>query len=134
MSHIRIYQINLGRDTDRVAFFGRAKLKMLQGSSDINSGIYDLVFDGEVNFDSLEDVYRIFNGKSPVGYRARSMSVSDVVEIVGRKDKSEFYFCDTIGFSKVGFDAGACMIDPRSYDVGGNIIAGTYASRDSRAR
>lgn len=108
MSRIRIYQINLSKDKDRVAFLGRAELEMFQGSTAINSKIYDLVFDGDVRNDSLEDLYRIFNGEYPENYRARSMSVSDVVEVF-EDGKSEFFFCDTIGFAKVDFDPQACF-------------------------
>ena len=37
------------------------------------------------------------------GYRGRSLSVSDVVEVVG-EEKSTFHFCDSIGFREVDFD------------------------------
>jgi len=36
-------------------------------------------------------------------HKGRSLSVSDVVEIIGSDGKSEFYFCDTIGFEKIKF-------------------------------
>ena len=45
----------------------------------------------------------MFNLDHPDGYRGRSLSVSDVVEVVG-EEKSTFHFCDSIGFREVDFD------------------------------
>ena len=45
---ITIYQINMGRDHNRIAFEGLDLLKMYQGSDKIYSRIYDRVFEGEV--------------------------------------------------------------------------------------
>lgn len=75
------------------------------GAPVIDSSIYDSVFEGEINCESLEDVFRMFNINHPEGYRARSLSVSDVVEVTGSdKLKDGFYFCDNIGFNEVVFD------------------------------
>ena len=52
---------------------------------------------------TLEEVYQMFNLDHPEGYRGRSLSVSDVVEVVG-EEKSTFHFCDSIGFREVDFD------------------------------
>ena len=103
MMDIKIYQINLSRDDDRVAFLGHAQLDKFQGSSKVNSEIYDKVFEGAVEADTLEGVYQMFNCDCPDDFRGHSLSVSDVVEIVGGKDAG-FYFCDSIGFQKVEFE------------------------------
>ena len=66
------------------------------------SEIYEPVFDGEVSANDLEEVYYIFNMAHPEGYRGRSMSVSDVVEIQ-TPEGSSFYFCDSIGFQPIEF-------------------------------
>ena len=79
---IKIYQINSERDADRVMFQAYDYLEKLQGTTGINSGIYDCVFEGEVDCITLDDVYAKFNIDSPNGYGGRSLSVSDVVEIV----------------------------------------------------
>ena len=101
---IRIYQINLERDTDRVAFAGLSCLDRYQGSAEINSTIYDNIYEGEVACKTLEDVYRMFNLEHPADYTGRSLSVSDIVEIVEDGEiKPGFYFCDTIGFQQVDF-------------------------------
>ena len=53
MMDIIIYQINLSRDDDRVAYLGLSQLDKFQGSSEVNSGIYDKVFEGAVEVDTL---------------------------------------------------------------------------------
>ena len=100
---IAIYQINPDRDENRVAFLNYEKLERFQGSAELCSKIYDKVFEGEVDCGTLEEVYQMFNLDHPDGYRGRSLSVSDVVEVVG-EEKSTFHFCDSIGFWEVDFD------------------------------
>lgn len=102
---IKIYQVNLERDQDNVSFMGMDTLQRIQGSTEINSAVYDSVFEGEIQCKTLEDVYVMFNRSHPQGYKARSLSVSDVVEIVAdEKLKPGFYFCDSIGFREISFE------------------------------
>ena len=102
---IRIYQVNLGRDEKRVAFMGIDEREHFLESRNIDSSIYDCVFSGDVDCNNLEDVFQKFNIDHPDGYTGRSLSVSDVVEIVDAEtvDKG-FYYCDNVGFSKVEFE------------------------------
>ena len=79
--NIAIYQVNMGRDHNRVAFQSLDEMERFHGSSEIESEIYDKVFEGEVNCENLEDVYRKFNIDHPDGYKGRSLSVSDVVGV-----------------------------------------------------
>ena len=102
---ITIYQINMERDKDRVCFLAHESLAKFQGSAEINGAIYDKVFTGEVDCKSLEDVYRMFNLNHPEGYKGRSLSVSDVVEVSESDEvKKGFYFCDSFGFKQVNFE------------------------------
>lgn len=149
---IKIYQINMERDTERIAFESLELLEQYQGSKEINSTLYDMVYEGEVDCAGLEDVFQMFNLDHPEGYKGRSLSVSDVVEVVEapklvgiieteslkerytdfpsyaaaqdmlREQGTEFsahdyinldipavepgfYFCDSIGFKRIDFDA-----------------------------
>ena len=103
--NIRIYQVNMGRDDKRVAFQGLEELEHFQGSKEIDSSIYDCAFAGQVDCKGLEDVFQKFNIDRPDGYKGRSLSVSDVVEITESDElESGFYFCDSVGFKKVEFD------------------------------
>ena len=42
---------------------------------------YEAVYHGELDIQTIEDAFYIFNMEHPEGYKGRSMSVSDVVEI-----------------------------------------------------
>lgn len=103
---ISIYQISSERDNNRVCFMGLDSLAHFQGSEQIDSSIYDKVYEGEVACGNLEDVYQMFNLDHPADYRGRSLSVSDIVEIEDSDGaESGFYFCDSIGFQKVKFES-----------------------------
>ena len=113
---IKIYQINMERDHNRVAFANLEFLERYQGTSEIDSAIYDEVFSGTVDCSDLEDVYRIFNLDHPEGYIGRSLSVSDVVQIItGGELTPGFYFCDSFGFEKLTFDP---ALVPKTADNG----------------
>ena len=101
--NIAIYQIDPDRDENNVAFLNYENLERFQGPAALRSEIYDKVFEGEVECGTLEEVYQMFNLDHPDGYRGRSLSVSDVVEVVG-EEESTFHFCDSIGFREVDFD------------------------------
>ena len=103
MMDIKIYQINLSRDDDRVAFLGLSQIDKFQESSKVNSEIYDKVFERAVEVDTLEGVYQMFNCDWPEDFQGHSLSVSDVVEIVNGENAG-FYFCDSIGFQPVKFE------------------------------
>ena len=114
---IKIYQINTNRDDKRIAFTGIDMLPKFQGSSEINSSIYDSVYVGNVDCKTLEDVFRKFNAEYPMGYKARSLSVSDVVEVIESDSvKSGFYFCDSFGFKEVSFEPNKTQISERFCD------------------
>lgn len=101
---ISIYQINMKRDTNRLAFYGLEDMENL-GHSKIDSSIYDKVYYCKGDFKSLEDVFGAFNFNHPDDYHARSLSVSDIVEVKTAENmESGFYFCDSFGFQKVDFE------------------------------
>ena len=83
---------------------GSACMSELSFTLENTDGTFDdKVFEGEVDCGTLEEVYQMFNLDHPDGYQGRSLSVSDVVEVVG-EEKSTFHFCDSIGFREVDFD------------------------------
>lgn len=102
---INIYQINSERDDKRLMFFGLDEIQKLTGDGTVKSEMYDKIFSGEVDCDSMESVYQKFNIDHPDGYTGRSLSVSDVVEVVDSDttDKGCF-FCDNVGFKKIDFE------------------------------
>lgn len=103
MLNIKIYQVNLERDKDNIAFRDLEFIHGRLGITQLDAGAYDKVYAALVEAKTLEDVFYIFNQQHPQDYRARSLSVSDVVEVVS-DDHSSFYFCDSIGFRRINFD------------------------------
>ena len=101
---VRIYQIDFDRDEQYICYRNlETVLKRCGGR--IPAECYDMVFEYEALSNSLERLYTIFNEAHPKGYKARSMSMSDVVEVIDPVNGSKFYFCDTVGFKEVSFDA-----------------------------
>lgn len=98
---IIIYQVNISKDVDKVAF--RGYYEVIEKIGVIPPEIYDEVFRGEVDCETLEDVFVKFNWDVPCGYRGRSMSVSDIVVV--EADSGEVshgdYYCDESGFTKI---------------------------------
>lgn len=69
-----------------MAFLNYENLERFQGSAALRSEIYDKVFEGEAECGTLEEVYQMFNRDHPDGYRGRSLSVSDVIEVIGEEN------------------------------------------------
>ena len=104
---INIYQIDGDKDTNRVKFDSYHRTLENGG---INPSIYKCVFHGDVDGD-LEDVYTLFNlPDHPGTYQGHSLSVSDIVEVIGDSEDVEEgrYFVDSVGFKKVDFDSTQC--------------------------
>jgi len=98
---IRIYQVEPRKDACfRDMEFLKTRLHRMPSPKD-----YTLAYEGSVEAKDLESLYAIFNIAHPVDYKARSMSVSDVVEVVESNYVPKgFYFCDTIGYKEITFD------------------------------
>lgn len=82
MLNFKIYQINGDRDENRMSFMRYDSLEKFQGSKDVNSSIYDKVYEGSIDGSSLEDIYKTFNYNHPEDFKGHSLSVSDIVEII----------------------------------------------------
>lgn len=107
---VKLHQINLDRDTNRVAFMGLDFLERFQGTSAIDASIYDCVFDGDIPRNTLEGAYQFFNAEDrPGAHEFHSMSVSDILEVCDGNGVNApvpgFYFCDSIGFKPVSINA-----------------------------
>lgn len=61
-------------------------------------GEYELVWEGELIGRTLEKVYRELNYAHPANYKARSLSVSDIVEVVREDGRGDKWFCDSMGW------------------------------------
>lgn len=88
---IAIYQIAIERDENRLAFQSLNHIISVSNGR-VPAELYDCVFAGEVSAQTLEDIFYVFNMEHPSGYKGRSLSVSDVVEIFLASGGSEFYY------------------------------------------
>lgn len=89
---ITVFQIDDKLDRNKTAFQSFDNVMKIAGC--IDSGIYKTVYDGNVEAESLEEVFNLCNTDHPVGYNGHSMSVGDVI----RLQDGSCHFCDSIGF------------------------------------
>lgn len=99
---VAIYQIIPELDRTRMLYNSLAFIKKAHKGI-VPAEAYEMVFEGEVEAETTEDIFFVFNAKFPKGYKGRSLSVSDVVEIISSDGENEFYFCDSTGFAKIKF-------------------------------
>ena len=117
MTEFSIYQINTDRDNNRVCFLGLDTLERFQHSKAVDPVLYDRVYDGKLDCNSLETIYEKFNINHPADYKGRSLSVSDVVEIRESDTLNPgFYFVDSIGFKSISFDKSPCKEPVKASD------------------
>ncbi len=100
--NIKIYQIDTNRDNVGAKF---QPLDRLEGKK-VDVSLYNEVFMGNVDSNTLEDVFKKFNTDGHPLHRGHPLSVSDVVKLEENTDNLEsgFYYCDSIGFAKIDFD------------------------------
>ena len=117
MTEFSIYQINTDRDNNRVCFLGLDTLERFQHSKEVDPVLYDRVYDGRLDCNSLETIYQKFNVDHPADYKGRSLSVSDVVEIRESDTLNPgFYFVDSIGFKSISFDKSLCKEPTQAHE------------------
>ena len=99
---IVLYQINEERDYNECEFMGYQYTVQFG----IDPFSYDRVWSGHLEATTLDGVYNALNQDiRPDNYNGRSMSVSDVCEVIGEDGQSKFYFVDTgAAFKEVKFD------------------------------
>ena len=120
---IKIYQINQDRDNENLAF------RTLPPNRNIPSEIYDKVYESEVDCSNLEDVYRMFNIEHPADFRGRSLSVSDIVEVVeSNRITPGYYYCDTYGFKPIDFEP------DKAHEIKGDTIRVVLLEPERTAR
>lgn len=107
----RVYQLCL-ESIETLPFAFRSMETMLKsGYQQPPASSYQLVYDGELIHPRseaanhmLERIFARCNDDLPEGYQGHSLSMSDVVELCDGKT-SAFYYCDTVGFTYVKFEA-----------------------------
>lgn len=99
---IVLYQINEDRDFNEVEFMDYQYTEQFG----IDPFSYDRVWSGHLEATTMDDVYATLNlDMKPDNYNGRSMSVSDICEVIGENGQSKFYFVDRgAAFREVPFD------------------------------
>lgn len=99
----RVYQLNEhGKDF----MFQPYDLIKKRGLKSPPRELYRVVYDGDLHTDELEEIFYILNCAHPEGYKGRSLSMSDIVELYD-ETKSSYHYCDTFGFTQVPFEPAA---------------------------
>lgn len=130
---ITLYQIIPELDNDHLMFREFQFIQTASGNR-VPAEIYEAVYQGELDIQTLEDAFYIFNMEHPEGYKGRSMSVSDVVEIFDSEIGYRFYFCDTIGFKPIAFDREKAVPVRYGKDQEMKEMTLNYKGRDSWSR
>lgn len=95
----RIWQLKNDVEVS-MRFIGYEDLVERFGEPDIDN--YQLVFDGDLGTNDLEQIYSICRDTSPPGYKGHRMALSDVVELYDVSG-SEYHYCDRVGFHPIQF-------------------------------
>jgi len=98
-----LYQVKNGAEHRDLMFSNMKLINKLK--LNIEQSHYDKVYAGSADKKSsanevLESLFVKFNLQFPSDYRARSMSVSDIV-VLNDHGKKQAYFCDSFGFVEV---------------------------------
>lgn len=113
---VNVYQVISEADKNNTKFrdFNHAT-----SYGEIDPSIYKCVFRGAIKAEDLEGVYEAFNlfNEGYIGtYQGHSLSISDVIELEddvvserGAKTLKGCYFCDSVGFKNITFDASKCV-------------------------
>lgn len=112
---ITLYQIIPEFDTDRLTFQPLSFMRCAYGES-LPAHMYEAVYSGKFDTEDLEDMFYIFNQDFPADYRGRSMSVSDIIEVIKSPSESEFYYCDRFRFKEIEFDKSKAMMQIQNHD------------------
>ena len=100
-----ILQINTTRDTNNHAFMPSDFLTSHKGTCfPPPIDIYDEVYSSEQTKFSPPQLFLIYNEYRPKDYKARSLSVSDIVRYDLPNGKKLHMFCDHVGFTPVDID------------------------------
>ncbi|WP_313527836.1 YodL domain-containing protein [Anaerotignum sp.] len=100
LKNVRIWQLNADSDFSmRFISFDEFEKKFGEPSKDH----YDVIYDGNLSTNNLDEIYEICNLNHPTGYKGHSLSMSDVVELYD-ENGSEFHYVDRFGFQQIDFE------------------------------
>lgn len=92
-----IYQVRVESD---FAFMGWKWAEKHNWSFNSYRSVWNGTEEAKNSLELLENLFEIFNLNHPEGYRARSLSVSDIVRI-NDGNEIEYYYCDSFGWKDI---------------------------------
>jgi len=95
-----IYQAKIGAP---FTFLGwETGNKIADWSFDPYRSVWNGTEEAADDMDLVNYLWEVFNEKHPVGYRARSLSVSDVIRVEDTEtDTVKYYYCDSFGWEDI---------------------------------
>lgn len=112
-----IYQIKEGSDAEQYLYRGLDDME--KSGHEVVASDYECVYsDLLLRSDDLETLYSMFNDLPPADYKARFMSVSDVV-VMNRNQELHAYYVDRFGFKELpafALERRAELVDPESIE------------------
>lgn len=100
---LRLYQMVHNQNTRKCIFSDLNTVKTENGNR-IPEELYECVYEGKLGIKFPEEAFTRFNISLPIGYKGRSMSVSDVIEFEYSDSQTVFYYCNPCGFAMIRFD------------------------------
>ena len=97
---IKIYQLK--QDSPFMMRFVSLAEREKRGFEKPQPQEYALVYEGEVDNFSLEDVWEKFGRRAPRDFEGHALSISDVVEFIDEK-VSRFFYVEPKGFAEIVF-------------------------------
>ena len=101
LKNVRIWQLKANSDFS-MRFISFDEFEKQFGQPDQSS--YEVIFDGILGTNDLDEIYEICNLNHPDSYRGHSLSMSDVVELYDESG-SKFHYVDRFGFKEICFEA-----------------------------
>ncbi|MEG0273373.1 MAG: YodL domain-containing protein [Hydrogenoanaerobacterium sp.] len=99
LKNVRIWQLKADSDFS-MRFIALDEFEHQFGQPKADS--YEVIYDGNLGTNSLDEIYEICNMNHPNGYQGHSLSMSDVVELYD-EDGSSFHYVDRFGFKEIDF-------------------------------
>jgi hypothetical protein len=100
-----IYQFPFPETKEQENIFINYAYRSLDSIDYVHPEYYEEVYSGEINrvngsdYETLEELFKIFNINHPEDFHGHSLSVSDIVKL-----DDTFYFCDDLGWDKIDFN------------------------------
>lgn len=95
-----IYQAKIGAP---FTFLGwETGNKIADWSFDPYRSVWNGTEEAADDMDLVNYLWEVFNVKYPVGYRARSLSVSDIIRVEDTETNTvKYYYCDSFGWKDI---------------------------------